>query len=75
MKEKEKETRRIERQKLANLHIYEKGLKSKGAFTIGSLNKLCEIPEENLDENQKLNVVDATKTAIKNRVRSKEPMH
>lgn len=69
MKEKEKEIRKQERQKNTNLKIWEKGIKSKGAFTVGRLNELCKIDEENDDDFTKLNIVDAAKSAIKNRVR------
>ncbi|EGR31434.1 hypothetical protein IMG5_109730 [Ichthyophthirius multifiliis] len=75
MKEKEKETRMHERQKNENLKIWEKGIKNKGTFTVGKLNELYKIEEEYDDENLTLNIVDAAKNAIKNRVKQKEPMH
>jgi len=75
MKEKEKEVRRQERQKNSNLKIWEKGIKNKGALTVGKLNEFCKNDnEDDEDIYSKLNIVDAAKSAIKNRVRQKEPM-
>ncbi len=64
-----------ERQKNQNLKIHETGIKNKGTITVGRLNELCKIDEEQDEDYTKLNIVDAAKSAIKNRVRQKEPMH
>ncbi|KAL4444412.1 hypothetical protein ABPG74_016705 [Tetrahymena malaccensis] len=75
MKEEEKLNRLKERAQNQKLKIWEKGIKSKGKYTVSSINEQYKIDEEAEDEYAKLNIVDAAKNAMKNRVRQKEPMH
>ncbi|KAM3144550.1 hypothetical protein pb186bvf_003419 [Paramecium bursaria] len=76
MKEKEKFIKKEEREKIQSLKVHEKGTKQKGQFTIRKINQIGEDDEfQDKDTQAKLNIVDAADSAVKNRVRQKEPMY
>lgn len=76
VKNQELEQKEIERKRVQGLKIWQKGIKNASE---GKLRKIAELTkfedEEDGDEKDgKLNIVEAAKSAIKNRIRHKEPL-
>jgi len=75
LKNKEKDDKELERRRIQGLKIWQKGIKYSSE---GKLRKIMELTNiENVDpddQNGKLNIVDAANSAIRNRVRHKEPL-
>ncbi|CAD8137774.1 unnamed protein product [Paramecium pentaurelia] len=76
LKEKSKQARSEERIKFSKLKIQDKSKKQKGFFTMRTLDRLgSEETSIDKEEQEKINIVEAANSALKNRVRQREPMH
>lgn len=78
LKNQEKDLKEMERRRVQGLKIWQKGIKYSSE---GKLRKIMELTSniENInpdddEQNGKLNIVDAANSAIRNRVRHKEPL-
>lgn len=62
------------KEEIDKLKIWEKGTKKSG-ITIKELNELGKQEEDEQENNAKISLIEAAKSAIKNRVKINEPMH
>ncbi len=74
MKEKQKERKREEKALNAQMKIWEKGVKKPG-LTMKELNELGGKDQHEQQTQAKISLIEAAKSAIKNRVKVNEPMH
>jgi len=72
LKNKEKEVKEQERKRVQGLKIWQKGVNHQSE---GKLRRIRELTNDDYSEDDdKMNIVDAAKSALKNRVKMKEPL-
>jgi len=72
LKNKEKEVKEQERKRVQGLKIWQKGVNHQSE---GKLRRIRELTNDDyLEDDDKMNIVDAAKSALKNRVKMKEPL-